>query len=120
MCEKKYRKEEKCRVRFTVGGNLINYPGVVATPTAELQTVKFHLNSVVSDVAASYMTAGVKTIYLNTPLNSYEYICIPVNVISVDIMEQYNLSPLVVNSFILVEIRKGMYGLPQAGIIANN
>ena len=52
-------------------------------------------------------------------MNSYEYMCIPVNVIPVDIMEQYNVSPLVVNGFILVEIRKGMYGLLQAGIIAN-
>ena len=52
-------------------------------------------------------------------MNRYEYMRIPVNVIPVDIMEQYNLSSLVVNSFVLVEIRKGMYGLPQVGIIVN-
>jgi hypothetical protein len=34
-------------------------------------------------------------------------------------MIQYNLTHLVHNGYILVEIRKGMYGLPQAGIIAN-
>ena len=39
--------------------------------------------------------------------------------IPVDIMDQYNLSPFVVNGFVLVEIRIGMYGLPQAGIITN-
>ena len=28
-------------------------------------------------------------------------------------------APLVHNGFVVVEIRKGMYGLPQAGILAN-
>jgi hypothetical protein len=35
------------------------------------------------------------------------------------IIAQYNLLPLVYNGHVWVEIRKGMYGLPQAGIIAN-
>ena len=87
VCEKKPHKEEKFRVRFTVGGNRINYPGVVTTPTAELQTVKLHLNSVVSDVAALYMTADINIFYLNTPMNRYECMRIPVNVIPVDIMQ---------------------------------
>ena len=34
------QKEDPYRIRFTVGGNRIEYPGNVATPTAELQTVK--------------------------------------------------------------------------------
>ncbi len=33
-------------------------------------------------------------------------------------MEQYNLAPLVHNSYVLVKIQKGMYSLPQAGLIA--
>ena len=52
-------------------------------------------------------------------MNCYEYMRISVNIILVDIMDQYNFSPLIVNSFVLVEIRKGMYGLPQARIITN-
>jgi hypothetical protein len=36
------------------------------------------------------------------------------------IMEQYNLFELVHNDHVLVEIRNGMYGLPQAGILAND
>jgi hypothetical protein len=35
-------------------------------------------------------------------------------------MAQYNLASLVHHDRVLVEIRKGMYGLPQAGIIAND
>jgi hypothetical protein len=36
------------------------------------------------------------------------------------IIDQYNLTPLVHNNSVYVEIRKGMYGLPQAGKLANN
>eukprot|EP00978_Attheya_sp_CCMP212_P003602 scaffold7535_cov63-Attheya_sp.AAC.4 len=34
-------------------------------------------------------------------------------------MDQYNLKTLVHNGYVMVEINKGMYGLPQAGILAN-
>ena len=37
-----------------------------------------------------------------------------------EIITKYNLMPLVHNGFIMVEIRKGMYGLPQTGILASN
>ena len=34
-------------------------------------------------------------------------------------MSEYNLAPLVHNGYIYAEVQKGMYGLPQAGYIAN-
>ena len=37
-----------------------------------------------------------------------------------DIIDQYGLTAKSVNGEVLVEIRKGMYGLKQAGRIANN
>ena len=43
---------------------------------------------------------------------------IPVEHIPQDIMQQYDLKRLIVNNHVLVEIRKGIYGLPQAGLIA--
>jgi hypothetical protein len=36
------------------------------------------------------------------------------------IVEQYNLTPLIHNKCVCVEIRKDMYGLPQAGKLAHN
>ena len=42
---------------------------------------------------------------------------IPVDMIPQTIMDQYNLAPLVERGFVMVEIRKGIYGLPQAGIL---
>jgi hypothetical protein len=45
---------------------------------------------------------------------------IPIDVIPADIMEQYNLKEFEHNGYVYVEIQKGMYGLPQAGRIAND
>jgi hypothetical protein len=52
-------------------------------------------------------------------MERYEYMRIPVKDIPAVIMEQYKLWPLVHNGFVLVEIRRGIYGLPQAGILDN-
>jgi hypothetical protein len=49
-----------------------------------------------------------------------EYMRIPIGDIPQTIIEQYNLLPLVSNGYVYVEIGKGMYGLPQAGKIAND
>jgi hypothetical protein len=44
---------------------------------------------------------------------------IPVSLIPDKVMQMYKLAPLVKNGHVYVRIEKGMYGLPQAGIIAN-
>jgi hypothetical protein len=117
-----YRPEKSNphRVRFTVGGDRIDYPGDVSTKTADLPTVKTLLNSVVSTPNARFMTADLKDFYLGTPLAQYEYMRIPVSVIPDSIINEYKLLPLVHRDHVYVEIRKGMYGLPQAGRIAND
>eukprot|EP00978_Attheya_sp_CCMP212_P009755 scaffold23212_cov22-Attheya_sp.AAC.1 len=50
----------------------------------------------------------------------YEYIRIPVEMIPEEFIRAYNLNPLIRNGFIYAEVRKGMYGLPQAGKIAQD
>ena len=49
----------------------------------------------------------------------YEYIRIPLKMIPQAFIELYNLLAIAVNGFVWVEVRRGMYGLPQAGILAN-
>ena len=44
---------------------------------------------------------------------------IPLDMIPEEIMVQYNLGPLIHNGCVYVKIQKGMYGLHQAGRIAN-
>ena len=113
------QKIETKRVRLTVGGDRIQYDGDLATPTAGLTTVKLHLNSTISTPNARYCTIDIKDFYLGTPMTEYEYMRIPISLIPEVIIRQYNLLPLVHNGFVIVEVRKGMYGLPQAGILAN-
>ena len=66
------------------------------------------------------MTMDIKSFYFNSPMGRYGYIRIPVSHIPADIMDQYQLDPFIVNGFVMVKIRKGMYGSPQAGILAHN
>jgi len=54
-------------------------------------------------------------------MERYEYMRIPLRLIPAEIIKQYNLNELIEpDGFVYIEIRKGMYGLPQAGIIAHN
>ena len=41
------------------------------------------------------------------------------NLIPEEIIVQYNLREIAHEGYVYIEIRKGMYGLPQAGILAN-
>ena len=66
------------------------------------------------------MCIDLKDFYLGTPINWYEYMWINMTDTPQDIINQYGLPAKAVNGKVLVEIRKGMYGLKQAGRIANN
>jgi hypothetical protein len=55
-------------VRFTVGGDKIDYAGDSSTKTADLTTAKCLFNSVLSAPEAKFMTMDIKDFYLNTPM----------------------------------------------------
>ncbi len=57
--------------------------------------------------------------YLETLLDWYEYMKMPIALFPTDIIEHYRLSEKVLNGYVYMEIQKGMYGLPQAGILTN-
>ena len=48
ICDIKQNKTETHRTRLTTGGDRINYPEDVGTPTADMTLVKMMLNSVIS------------------------------------------------------------------------
>ncbi len=52
VCSVRPKKAEPNQMQFTVGGNRINYPGKVATLTAEMLVVKMLFNSVISTKGA--------------------------------------------------------------------
>ena len=65
------------------------------------------------------MCADIKNLYLGTPMERYDYMRLPITLIPDEIMEAYQLKDKIHNGFVYMEIRQGMYGLPQAGIPAN-
>ena len=44
---------------------------------------------------------------------------VTIDMIPEEIIQQYNIIPLVKNGYVYIETQKVMYGLPQAGLIAN-
>jgi hypothetical protein len=73
VCDYKPHKQEKERVRLTVGGDRLDYSGDVATSTADITTFKILINSTLSTEDAAMMMMGIKNYYLGTPLPRFEY-----------------------------------------------
>jgi hypothetical protein len=117
--ERPHKTKTKC-IRLTVGGNLIQYPEKFSTPTADLSIVKMLLNSIISTPHAHFATFDLNDFYLGTPTTRKEYMHISINSIPQSVVDQYHLIDLVLNGCVRVEISRGMYDLPQAGILAYN
>eukprot|EP00957_Ditylum_brightwellii_P185384 14116410-Ditylum_brightwellii.AAC.1 len=120
VCDICPKKEEVCQTRIACGGDRKKYTRDVSTPTADITTAKMLLNSVVSTPGAKYLGLNIKDFYLNTELDTSEYMHLPIALIPQEIINQYNLVPLVYNGNIYLERTKGMYDLPQAGQIAHD
>ena len=69
VCIVQPEKAEPNQTRFTVGGDRINYPGAVATPTAEMLVAKILFNGVISTKDTRFMTMDISNFYLMTPLH---------------------------------------------------
>ena len=103
-----------------MGGNLIDNPWEVATPTSDLTTAKLLFNSVVSTPGAVFVVMDIKNFYLNTPMECPEFMRLPLKLIPTKIIDKYNLCKKADNKgWVYIHIQLGMYGLPQAGLLAN-
>jgi hypothetical protein len=65
------------------------------------------------------MMMDIKNYYLGTPLPRFEYMKMLLSRFPEEIVQKYNLNALAVEGWVYIEIRKGMYGLKQAGLLAN-
>jgi hypothetical protein len=118
VCDYKPHKKEKERVMLTVGGNRLYYSGDVAASTADITTFKILIDSTLSTADAAMMM-DIKNYYMGTPLPRYEYMKMLLSRFPEEIVNKYNLDALAVDGGVYIEIRKGMYGLKQAGLPAN-
>ncbi len=118
-CDMKPNKEGKYCTRLTAGGDRINYPDDVGTPTVDMTLFKCLMNSIISTPGAQCIMVDIKVFYLCIPMKRPEYMRLKKTDIPEETMTEYQLQELMtVDRYVYCEIAKGMYGLPQSGIIA--
>ncbi|KAL7479589.1 hypothetical protein ACHAW6_005315 [Cyclotella cf. meneghiniana] len=110
--------EKEC-TRLTVDGSLIDYPWPIATPTTNLTIAKLLFNSVVLTPGAHFLTVDIKDFYLNTPMEHPEFVHLKFGLLPPEIVDAYGLATKGVDGLVYLCIEKFMYGLPQAGLLAN-
>jgi hypothetical protein len=119
VCDYKPHNQEKERVRLTVGGDILDYSGDIATSTVDITTFKILINSTLSTEDAAMMMMDIKNYYIGTPLPRFGYMKMLLSRFPEEIIQKYNLNALAVDGWVYIEILKGMYGLKQAGLLAN-
>jgi hypothetical protein len=122
VCDYRPLKDEPWRVRLVVGGDKLTYEFDSGSPAASLLETKLLINSVISDAknGAKFMSLDLKDFFLASPMGEAEYMRIPLKYLPEDIMIRYNLSEKIHQNYIYCKIKKGMYGLKQAAILAYN
>ena len=66
------------------------------------------------------MTLDINFLYLNTPLARCEYLWLKLINFHDDVIKEYHLKKKTTkDGFVYVEVRKGMYALPQTGLLAH-
>ena len=60
----------------------------------------------------------ISNFYLNTPLKRKEYAGMKLADFHESVVEHYKLKEIEKDGWVNVEVSKGVYGLPQAGILA--
>jgi hypothetical protein len=118
-CDYKPNKEEKDHTRLVAGGDRINYPDDCGTPTADMTLFKILVNSILFTPNAKCIMIDINDFYLRTPMEKPEYMRLKIKDIPDEIIEQYKLKLSVTPvGYVYCTITQGMYGLPQAGLIA--
>ncbi len=117
-CNLKPNKTEIHHTRLTAGGDRVDYPGNADTPTADMTLFKILMNSIISTKGARCIVLDIKDFCLCKPMTRFEYMRLKITDIPKEIITEYGLQKLAINGYVHCEIQKGMYNLPQSGIIA--
>ena len=83
MCKIRPQKAEIHRMQIKVEGNLIKYLHNFIMPTLEISTVKCLINGFISASNTKFCGADTKDIYLNTTVDTFEYMRIKASFILV-------------------------------------
>ncbi len=103
-----------------MGGDKLTYADDAGSPAALLLETKLLINSVISTPGAHFMSMDLKDHFLCTPMLNPEYMKIAYKYFPPDIITKNNLQDLVHNGYFYCKIKKGMYNLKQATLLAYN
>ena len=123
VCDYRPLKSEPYRVRLVVGGDRLAYFDDAGAPAATMLETKILINSVISGAkdGARFMSVDLKDFFLATPMAQAEYMKISIKNFPQDIIDFYNLQDKISkDGYIYIRIKKGMYGLKQAAVLAYN
>jgi hypothetical protein len=84
-----------------------------------MEVVRALLCSTLAD-DANFMVADITDYYLNTPLERPEYLRMIRKQVSSAIIAEHRYKEFFVNDMLYFQVNKGMYGLPKAGLLAQN
>ena len=120
VCDHRPLKSEPFRIRLVVGGDRLEYTADAGSPAASMLETKLLVNSVISDAGdgAKFMSSDLKDFFLSSTMAQPEYMRIPWKYIPDDIRTRYNLHHKKHHDYVYVKIKRGMYGLKQAAILA--
>jgi hypothetical protein len=76
-------------------------------------------NSTISTPGEKFLVIDIKNFYRNPLLERYEYMVVLMASFPQEVIDENGLDKLAVDGKVYIEIHKGMYGLPQVGILAN-
>jgi hypothetical protein len=108
------------RVRGTAGGNNSSYEGDTAAYVADMTTFKILCNKTISDEGKRMSTADISDMYLHSQLEEPEYMWVRLCDIPTATIQHFNIKKHITSGAtkVAVRITGGMYGLPQAGRLA--
>ena len=81
--------------------------------------MKIYINSTISRTKnnAKHMCIDIKNFYLGNPMKYFQYMRIYKKIIPQEVLDEYDII-FDDQDFTYVEIRRGVYGLKEAGVIA--
>ncbi|KAL7529463.1 LOW QUALITY PROTEIN: hypothetical protein ACHAXR_002974, partial [Thalassiosira sp. AJA248-18] len=114
VCMYRPQKSEPNRCRLTVGGNLL----VALYDHTNSRSCHFQIAIQFSNLHARFLTFDLKNFYLKTPLPTFRYMRMKIDILPEEIIKKYNLRFIVHKGWVYFRIKRGMYGLPESGILA--
>ena len=118
--KKRVNNEDVYRIRLAYGGDNSDYDGERTSTMAEITAVKIAFNSVVSNRDLDYCTLDLRDMYLQSslPPDRLEYMYMPLAIIPTALRMELGMHSLPEHTRILWEVHKALYGMPQAGRLA--